>query len=182
MLIKNKVVTNFAAVIAALNAGYTHLTIASATSPLTTPSHGFIAETVRHAHEHGAAVDVLIAAPKPDYIYNDSEIKIMEADVFTVQSLGADGVIINALTDKGGLDSSSLVQLIAAAGGMQVSLGWSIDQLAPSQVTVAIKWAHDQKLDHIYSTQHDLSDSLVVPVVASDAADLSDQYRFILEL
>ena len=74
MLIKNKVVTNFAAVTAALNAGYTHLTIASATSPLTTPSHGLLPK--RYAMPMNMALRLMFSLPLPSLTISTMTVKL----------------------------------------------------------------------------------------------------------
>ena len=59
-----------------------------------------MAESLRYAHEKKVPVTVLIRPRGGDFVYNDAEIKIMESDIFTAQSLGADTIAIGALEFK----------------------------------------------------------------------------------
>lgn len=175
-MIFSRLVTNFDQLIAAAgDSNIHHVILASATSPnYSTISRGFLAEAAAYGHEKQLRVDAFISAPNDKaFIFNDHEIKLMEADVFAAQSLGIDGVILNAINPNNQLDISSLEQLSSAAGGMEVSLGWSIDELPESKQAEAFKWAAENNIEHIYSRRlsSQLLDSdknkMIVPVLKS---------------
>ena len=84
----------------------------------TTVSKGVMAETQKYASEHHTPIMAMIRPRGGNFVYNDTELKIMETDIFQAQELGIDGVVFGALTDHGDLDTEALKMLIAAAGGM----------------------------------------------------------------
>lgn len=63
---------------------------------------------------------ILVRARGGNFVYNDIELKIMEADILEAQALGADAVCIGALTADGQVDYEAMETLIAAAGGMEL--------------------------------------------------------------
>ena len=115
----------------------------------TTVSKGVLAETCLYAHEKNVPVIVLIRPRGGNYVYNDIEVKIMEADVFEAQALGADGISIGALTKDNKLDVETLDQLIAASGGMQLVLHMAFDELDFAEQKKAIDWAVERGFERI---------------------------------
>ncbi len=115
----------------------------------TTPSKGTIAEAVLYAHEHDLSLTVLIQPRLGVANFTDPELKIMEADILEAQQLGADGVIIGALTADHQLDTEAMNNLIAAAGGMSVTFSTAIDVLADSEQASALKWLSDNGVDKV---------------------------------
>src|SRR5699024_2287769 len=104
----------------------------------TTPSKGVIAEAAKYCHEQNIPLIVLIRPRKGNYVYSDTEIKIMEADIFEVQALGADGISFGALTPDNDLDQEAMEQLGAAAGGMQLVMHMAFDEMNFEQQKKAI--------------------------------------------
>ena len=173
----SRLVTNFDQLIAAAgDSNVHHVILASATSPnYSTISRGFLAEAAAYGHEKQLRVDAFISAPNDkSFVFNDHEIKIMETDIFAAQSINPNNQ----------LDVSSLEQLSSAAGGMEVSLGWSIDELPESKQAEAFKWAADNDIEHIYSRRlsSQLLDSdkekLIVPVLKSKDDLSADKTNF----
>ena len=163
----SRLVTNFDQLIAAAgDSNVHHVILASATSPnYSTISRGFLAEAAAYGHEKQLRVDAFISAPNDkSFVFNDHEIKIMETDIFAAQSLGIDGVILNAINPNNQLDVSSLEQLSSAAE--------------------AFKWAADNDIEHIYSRRlsSQLLDSdkekLIVPVLKSKDDLSADKTNF----
>lgn len=115
----------------------------------TTPSKGTIAEATLYAHEHDLSLTVLVQPRLGNASYNDPELKIMEADVLEAQQLGADGVIFGALTQDHELDTEAMANLIAAAGGMSITFGTAIDELAESDQTDSLKWLADNGVEKV---------------------------------
>ncbi|USS85535.1 hypothetical protein M3M35_02395 [Fructilactobacillus myrtifloralis] len=141
-----------------------------------TPSRGLIAETVRYLHEHETSLDVLVSAAPERSEWNDAELNLMEADLFTCQELGADGVIIGATTKAGQLDYEGLAVLIGAADGMELFFSPAITQLPESEWATAFQWLSEQQFSGIVATDHltALSEALsafptlqLIPLVAS---------------
>ncbi|MCH5463145.1 copper resistance protein [Lactobacillus sp. LC28-10] len=122
----------------------------------TTPSKGTIAEAVLYAHEHDLSLTVLIRPRTGTASYSDPELKIMEADILEAQQLGADGVIIGALTANQQLDVEAMNNLIAAAGGMSVTFSTAVDKLSDNDQATSLKWLADNGVDKVLT---DLTDS-----------------------
>ncbi|MGX5377303.1 copper homeostasis protein CutC [Ligilactobacillus sp. LYQ135] len=115
----------------------------------TTVSKGFMAEAIKYTREKNLATEALIRPHNGNYMYNDSEVKIMEADIFETQALGLDSIAIGALTSDHQLDKDVLKQLIAAGGGMQVTLNHVFDQLDSQAQFKAIDFANENEIDYI---------------------------------
>ncbi len=60
-------------------------------------SKGVMAESAKYVHEHGRSLVTMIRLCGGNFVYNDTELKIMEADLFEAQALGVDGVVFGAL-------------------------------------------------------------------------------------
>ncbi|WP_179394330.1 copper homeostasis protein CutC [Lacticaseibacillus absianus] len=115
----------------------------------TTVSRGVLAETTQYAHEHDASVVAMIRPRGGDFVYTDTELKIMEADLFEAQALGVDAVTFGALTPAGWLDEEAMENLIAAAGGMTVVMHMAFDAIPAAQQAAAIDWLADHGVARI---------------------------------
>lgn len=89
-----------------------------------TPSAGFIAEA-RKSRDLGLMV--LIRPRGGDFVYSPEEVDCMVADIATCALLGADGVVIGALTPDGEVDMPGCRRMIAAAGSMSVTFHRAFD-------------------------------------------------------
>jgi len=90
----------------------------------TTPSIGTITICKKYLK---IPVIVMIRPRGGDFVYNEHEIEIMEEDIRTCLSAGADGIAIGLLTRKGEIDMPCLHKLIKQAGKMQVTFHKAID-------------------------------------------------------
>lgn len=115
----------------------------------TTPSFGVLQEATKYLQEKSVPVVEMIRPRGGDFIYNDLEIKMMEADLFQAQKLGVDGVAFGALTKDGDLDEDAMEQLIAASSGMQIVFHMAFDALAEESKKSAIDWLVDHDVDRI---------------------------------
>ena len=69
--------------------------------------------------------------PRPgDFLYTEDEIELMCAQIRHLQSAGADGFVVGALTPEGALDSRAMEQLLDACGDKPVTLHRCIDVAA----------------------------------------------------
>ena len=84
-----------------------------------------------------------------NFVYNDIELKIMEADLFQAQELGVDGVVFGALTSDGSLDEEAMEQLIGAASGMQITFHMAFDAIPTAKQTESIDWLVEHGVDRI---------------------------------
>lgn len=89
-----------------------------------TPSAGLIAEARK---VEGLTLNVIIRPRGGDFLYDDYEAACMEQDIRTCKQLGADGVVIGALTAEGDIDTALCKRLIAAADGMSVTFHRAFD-------------------------------------------------------
>lgn len=106
----------------------------------TTVSKGVLSVAVPYIHEHDASVVMMIRPRGGNFVYNDLEIKMMEADLFEAQSLGVDAVTFGALTEDGWLDEEAMENLIAASSGMDVVMHMAFDDIPAARQQEAIDW------------------------------------------
>jgi len=115
----------------------------------TSPSFGVLQEATKYLQEKSIPVVEMIRPRGGNFVYNDTEIKIMEADLFQAQKLGVDAVTFGALTEDGKIDTEAMEQLIAASAGMQIVFHMAFDALADDQKKPAIDWLIDHDVDRI---------------------------------
>lgn len=115
----------------------------------TTPSTGVIEEAVAYAHEQQVSVMVMIRPRGGDFIYNDTELKIMHTDLIEAKKIGSDGVVFGCLTKSGWLDEEVLELLIDTAEGLQITFHMAFDLLSPSNQLKAIDWLVDHGVQRI---------------------------------
>lgn len=89
----------------------------------TTPSEFLFTQ----ARELDIPVNVLIRPRFGDFLYTQAEFRQMEAEVARFRELGANGVVIGALTAAGDLDVEHLRALIRAAEDMEITLHRAFD-------------------------------------------------------
>lgn len=113
------------AVIEAAKGGAVRVELCSALSlDGLTPSAGLIAAARKVV---GPRLHVLIRPREGNFIYTPEEFDVMRQDILTARQLGADGVVIGALTPEGDIDVEPLRQLMHAAEGMQVTFHRAFD-------------------------------------------------------
>jgi copper homeostasis protein len=115
----------------------------------TTVSKGVMAETQKYASEHDVPVMAMIRPRGGNFVYNDIELKIMEADLFQAQELGVDGVVFGALMVDGSLDEDAMEQLIGAANGMQITFHMAFDAIPVAKQAESIDWLVEHGVDRI---------------------------------
>lgn len=89
-----------------------------------TPSAGLIA---RSREVEGIKLNVLIRPRGGDFLYNENEVATMEHDIIESRKLGADGIVIGALTADGDVDMKVCKRLIELAEGMSVTFHRAFD-------------------------------------------------------
>src|SRR4051812_4652152 len=77
-----------------------------------TPSRGAIRQARAIA---GIALNVMIRPRGGDFLYDEDEFAVMEADVDAAKSEGADGVVFGLLEDDGAIDAERTRALIECA-------------------------------------------------------------------
>ncbi len=97
-----------------------------------TPSAGLIEATVTAVEWTGAVgfVHVLVRPRGGGFVYEADELDIIARDIRTAIALGADGVVVGALTHAGELDLDAIARFIDAAGGADVTVHRAVDASA----------------------------------------------------
>lgn len=95
-----------------------------------TPSTGLIAEARKIG---GIMLNVLIRPRGGDFLYNTHETECMIEDIRTCKAIGADGIVIGALTPDGDIDTALCRRLITAADGMSVTFHRAFDMCREPQ-------------------------------------------------
>ena len=113
----------------------------------TTPSAGLIA---RCCEKLLVSVHVLIRPRVGDFVYTDDDLAIMQKDVAVARELGADGVVIGALTRDGEVDVSHLAEMIAVASPMRVGFHRAFDQIKDPDEAVEILVS--MQVDHVLTS------------------------------
>ena len=89
-----------------------------------TPSRGMI----RQARAVGGIeLNVMIRPRGGDFLFDDDEFAVMEADIDTAKAEGADGVVIGLLTANGEVDVARSRELIARARPLSVTFHRAFD-------------------------------------------------------
>src|SRR5687768_11521262 len=90
----------------------------------TTPSAGMITAVKATVH---IPVFVIVRPRGGGFVYSDAEIGVMRLDIEVARILGADGIVIGALTRDGQVDAAQLEPLVAAAGKLPVTFHRAFD-------------------------------------------------------
>jgi copper homeostasis protein len=88
-----------------------------------TPSPGLI----EYALAYGVETHVLIRHRPGGFQYNDDELEIMLRDIRECKVIGAQGVVIGALNERGLIDKKAVGLMIEQAQGMTVSFHRAFD-------------------------------------------------------
>lgn len=91
-----------------------------------TPSVGLMREARK---VEGIKMNVLIRPRGGDFLYTEEEVRIMETDIQTAKEIGADGVVIGALTAEGDVDIEICKRLLRYAEGMSVTFHRAFDMV-----------------------------------------------------
>lgn len=90
----------------------------------TTPSPAVFKQVKRDCD---VKINVLIRPRFGDFLYSDIEMEEMCEEINAFRVLGANGVVIGALTPEGELDREKMARLMACAGSMDVTLHRAFD-------------------------------------------------------
>lgn len=120
--------------LAAAEGGATRLELC-ADLPLggTTPGISLFRAVKRYC---GLPVNVLLRPRFGDFCYSGYELDMMAEDVAMFASEGANAVVIGVLQPDGTLDTAAMTRLVAAAGGIQITLHRAFDLCKNPQETL----------------------------------------------
>lgn len=95
-----------------------------------TPSIGLMREARK---VEDIKLNVLIRPRGGDFLYTEEEVRIMESDIRAAHEIGADGVVIGALTKDGRVDMTICRRLVSAADDMSVTFHRAFDMVRDSR-------------------------------------------------
>lgn len=91
-----------------------------------TPSYGLIKAVINSVK---IPVNVMVRPHSNSFVYTDREIELMKEDILMIKRLGANGVVFGALDEKNNICEKSLVKLLEASDGLEVTFHRAIDEL-----------------------------------------------------
>lgn len=91
-----------------------------------TPSYGLIREVVNATD---IPVHVMVRPHSYSFTYTDEDKKVMLHDMNMIRGIGAAGIVIGALTDKGEIDTNFLQEAVDAAGSLNITFHRAFDEL-----------------------------------------------------
>ncbi len=92
-----------------------------------TPSYGMIEKVVEAVN---IPVNVMVRPHAKSFVYTKEEIEIMKKDIAIVKELGANGVVLGTLNEKGEICEELLQELLAACDGLEVTFHRAMDELS----------------------------------------------------
>ncbi|WP_159795322.1 copper homeostasis protein CutC [Streptococcus halichoeri] len=95
----------------------------------TTPSYGVIKEACRLLHEKGISVAVMIRPRGGNFVYNDTELRVMEEDILQAVTLEADALVFGILTIDNQIDREAIEQLLPATQGIPLVFHMAFDAI-----------------------------------------------------
>ena len=118
-------VDSYASAVAACRGGADRLELcANLAIGGTTPSTALFLQVRRDCP---VPINVLIRPRFGDFLYSEMEIREMEETIRQFRQLGANGVVLGALTPEGALDEAVMARLMDAAEGLDVTLHRAFD-------------------------------------------------------
>lgn len=89
-----------------------------------TPSYGLIQAAVESVN---IPINVIIRPHSQSFIYNKNDVEVMKRDINMVKSLGANGIVIGALTKDHTMDDEVLTELLAVSDSLDVTIHRAFD-------------------------------------------------------
>ncbi|MFC0232437.1 copper homeostasis protein CutC [Vagococcus entomophilus] len=149
-MIKEFCAENFTNIPSAIIAGATRIELCDNLAVGgTTVSTGVLEETVSYCNEKNIPVMAMIRPRGGNFIYHDTELKIMHTDLIEAKKIGVDGVVFGALTSDNWLDEELLLELIDVSEGLQITFHMAFDALSKENQFKAIDWLSAQGVHRI---------------------------------
>lgn len=103
-----------------------------------TPSAGLVEAAVAAASAASAPgfVHVLVRPRGGGFVYDADELDTIVRDIRHARLLGADGVVVGALTESGALDEAAIASFVEAAEGIDVTVHRAVDASADPVASV----------------------------------------------
>lgn len=113
----------------------------------TTPSYGMVRKAVQAV---ALPIFPIIRPRGGDFVYSDTEVEVMVEDIKALRAAGAHGFSLGALTADGRLDREINTRLIAACGGLPVTLHRAFDRT--QDMAQALETAIEMGFDRILTS------------------------------
>jgi copper homeostasis protein len=98
-----------------------------------TPSFGVVAEAQRQAR---IPIHVIVRPRGGDFLYSDTELETMRADIVRLREMNVAGVVIGILTADGEIDEARMSALVAAARPMAVTCHRAFDMTRDPEAAI----------------------------------------------
>ncbi|WP_036688375.1 copper homeostasis protein CutC [Paucisalibacillus globulus] len=89
-----------------------------------TPSYGLIQAAVESVR---IPINVIIRPHSQSFVYNADDLEVMKRDIKMVKKLGANGIVVGALTKEGAVDIEFISNLLEVADGLEVTIHRAFD-------------------------------------------------------
>lgn len=144
MIIKEAAVENFTNIPQAIASGANRIELNDNLAVGgTTASIGVLKESISYTNDKQIPLVAMIRPRGGNFVYNDTELKIMEADLFEAQKLGIDAVCFGVLTADGQIDDEAMEMLIGASEGMEIVFHMAFDDIKSEFQEESINWLAD---------------------------------------
>ena len=101
-----------------------------------TPGIGLVARTVRAVR---IPVNVMVRPHARSFHYSEEDLEVMKAELRAIRSAGANGAVLGLLDARGAVDEARLDDLLACAGGLDVTFHRAVDVARdPVEAVVAL--------------------------------------------
>ncbi|MBJ8349697.1 copper homeostasis protein CutC [Streptococcus zalophi] len=104
----------------------------------TTPSYGVIKEACHYLHDNNITVATMIRPRGGDFVYNDTEIRVMEDDILKAVELESDALVFGMLTEDNEIDIDGIEQLLPACQGVDMVFHMAFDLIPEDKQKEAI--------------------------------------------
>jgi copper homeostasis protein len=115
----------------------------------TTPSVGVLQEVLNYAHEENVTVMTMIRPRGGDFVYNDTELKMMDIDILTAAEKGTDGVVFGCLDEDNWIDEEAVENLLVPSAGLKVTFHMAFDDIPVARQKEAIDYLVANNVDTI---------------------------------
>ena len=153
----------------------------------TTPSYGVIKEAARYLHEKDIALATMIRPRGGNFVYNDSELRIMEDDILRAVELESDSLVLGLLTEDNHIDQDGIEQLVFHMAFDQIPLEEqkeALDQLVKLGFTRILTHGSTQNNDIFENVAHlkdlvDYADGRIEIMIGGGVT--ADNYQELIE-
>lgn len=150
VIIKEFCAENFTNIPNAIAAGASRIELCdNLTVGGTTVSKGVMTEAIAYCSEKNVRVFAIIRPRSGNFVYTDTELKIMETDIYEAKQLGVDGIVIGCLNESNWIDEEAMEILLGAAEGMQVTFHMAFDSMSRDNQFKAIDWLSEHSVNRI---------------------------------